>query len=143
MSNRRSRSTRISLPAPAQENTQMLDQTLRDGLNHNLKARSTGLAHHNKAYWFAMCVCVWLMCLIYGPLTYIALKVCVMLYRDELGALKELADIFLQKEGGIIVAVLCVIPIYLLSGLLKYNRIDASQDTGEGDNVFSPFLPSP
>jgi hypothetical protein len=112
-------------------------------LNHSLKAKTTGLRHHNWAYRIAVGVFVWLMLVIYLPLTFLSAKIFRMLFRDDFETLKELAGVFAQKDLGIVLAVLCVIPIYLLSGLLKYNRIDASQDADEGDNVFSSFIPSP
>jgi hypothetical protein len=103
----------------------------------------TSLRHHNWAYKISLGVFVWLMLLIYLPLTFFMTKFCCVFYCGDFAILKELTDIFAKKELGIVLAVLCVIPIYLLSGLLKYNRIDTSQDTGEGDNIFSSFIPGP
>jgi hypothetical protein len=48
----------------------------------------------------------------------------------------------LPADLGVVWAVLCVISIYLLSKLLKFNRIDASQDSGESDNIAFPFSPN-
>jgi hypothetical protein len=79
MSNRRERSKKISQPASAAlaahsmsgaENKQELDLTLKNSLNQNLKAKATGLKHHNWAYRITVGVFVWLMLLIYLPLTF-------------------------------------------------------------------------
>jgi hypothetical protein len=109
-------------------------------LDHNLKAKTTALRHHNAIYYIGTGVFVFLMLIVYSPLGILMFKIAKALFCNDIAALKELIGVFAQKELGMAVAVLCVIPIYLLSTLLKYNRIDTSQDTEEGDNLFTPYI---
>jgi hypothetical protein len=146
MTNRRARSKKISNPISTtttsfdnNSNIQVLDSDLRDRMNYALKIRKVKLEHHNTAYRWVFWVFIWMMLLTYVPLTYFLFKF-VFCNQDTL---KEYVSIWAQKDLGIVLGIIYIIPIYLLSGLLKYNRIDTSQDSSEEDNVLTHFIPGP
>ncbi|MDR1509602.1 MAG: hypothetical protein LBS53_08190 [Synergistaceae bacterium] len=142
MSNRRSRSTKISRPAINQDAT-IIDSALKEGIENSLKARAISLRHHNITYVIGVVIFIWLMFLVYLPLTYFEfLKVFPALWNNQFASLKELVGIFAQRDVGLFLVVLFIIPIYLLSGLLKYNRIDSISNESDNDNPFPNFFSS-
>lgn len=108
---------------------------------HKLKTSQVALKHHTWAYWLSVGVLIWLMLLIYVPLSVALGKITPSIWHAETGtAVFDALTSFAKSGGALVLVALYIAPIVLLTGILKYTCLSGGQQSGSESGDMTSLL---